>query len=106
MSGLDRAGYRQNAGTVEAVLITSTMDAVTASTAYGEAGWKWADFEVISSEAAVALVTCSAMTGSSLITSGAALLKGARVECSGISVIKLSTKSTGHKVLAHRQVLL
>ena len=104
--GLDRAGYKQIAKSVNAVIITSTMDA--ASCTADANGKNWAGFEVISSEAAIALVTADGITNSSLLTSGAALLKGAYVGggSGGISVIKISTKSTGHKVMAYNRILL
>jgi len=105
-SGLDRAGYIQIAKTAKAVLITSTKDGVSASAAFGVKNARWAGFEVVSSNAAIALVTASNITGSSLITSGAALPLGSYIGGGDISVIKVSTDSTGHKVMAYERVLL
>lgn len=99
MDGGDRAGYKQISKNVRATIITSTMSGAVTT---GE----WCGFEVISSEAAIALVQASGITGSSLISSGAALLKGAYVGGGLTTGIRLSANSTGHKVMAYERVLL
>lgn len=99
MDGGDRAGYKQISKNTHATVITSTMSgAVTTGDWYG--------FEVISSYAAVALVQASGITGSSKITSGKALPIGAFVGGGKTTGIRLSAKSTGHKVIAYQRVLL
>ena len=97
MDGGDRAGYKQIARNVDCTLITSTMGAVTGS---------WAGFEVISSQAAISAIVAPSMTNYAKLTSGKALPQGAYVGAALITSIKLSTKSTGHKVIAYKRVLI
>jgi len=98
-NGLDRAGYKQTSKNTHATVITSTMSgAVTTG--------KWFGFEVISSEAAVALVQASGVTGSSLLSSDVALPLGSFVGGGLTTGIRLSAQSTGHKVMAYELILL
>jgi hypothetical protein len=99
MDGGDRAGYKQISRNVDATIITSTMSgAVTTGSWYG--------FEVISSYAAVAAVNASGITNSSLLTSAYALPLGAFVGGGLTTGLRLSAKSTGHKIIAYKKVLL
>ena len=95
--GLDRAGYKQIAKSVDAVLITDTMGAVTGD---------FVDFVVISSEVQLTGITAPGMSGSSLITSGTTWEKGAVFACSQITSIQISAKSSNTAVIAHKRVLL
>lgn len=98
--GLDRAGYKQVAGTVDAILIGPST---------GSTDWtsgKWAEIEVISSKACFAGITAAGLSGSSKITSGTSWTRGARIRCNEITAIKLSSDSTGHAVIAFNKVLL
>ena len=97
--GLDRAGYKQVSKASQGTIITSTMSGAV-TTGY------WYGFEVISSEAAVALVQASGITNSSLLTSGAALPQGSFVGGGLTTGIRLSADSTGHKVIAYEKVML
>ena len=99
MDGGDRAGYKQISKNTHATVITSTMSGAAKT-------GKWYGFEVVSSEAAVALVQASGITGSSLISSGFALPRGAFVGGGLTTGIRLSANSTGHKVVAYEEVLL
>lgn len=99
MDGGDRAGYKQISKNVDARVITSTM-------AGGVTTGDWYGFEVISSNAAVALVQASGITGSSLITSAYPLVQGVFVGGGKTTGLRLSTKSTGHKIIAYNRVLL
>lgn len=99
MDGGDRAGYKQIAGAVDAVLITSTMSGAATT---GD----FVDFEVISSYAAVAAIVAPGLTNASKLTSARALPLGSKVKCSQITSIRLSVKSTGHKVIAHKRILI
>ena len=101
MDGGDRAGYKQISRNVDATLITSTMGNTTAPR-------PWAYFEVVSSKAAIALVSAAGVTGSSLITSGTSFSMGAIIGggAKGITDMGLSTDSTGHAVMAYEMVLL
>ena len=99
MDGGDRAGYKQISRNSQATVITSTMSGAVKT---GD----WCGFEVISSQAAVALVQAVGITGSSLITSGRALPQGAYVGGAKITGIRLSVKSTGHKVIAYERILI
>lgn len=101
MEGGDRAGYKQISRDVDAVVITSTMGATTMPWNPGAAY-----FEVISSEAAIALVTSDGISNSSLISSGTALPQGSIVGGGPITGITISGDSTGHKVMAYRRILL
>ena len=99
MDGGDRAGYKQISRNTQGTIITSTMSgAVTTGDWYG--------FEVISSKAAVALVQASGITGASKLTSAYALPCGAFVGGGKTTGIRLSAKSTGHKVIAYQRILL
>lgn len=99
MDGGDRAGYKQISKNVDAIIITSTMaGAVTTG--------DWCGFEVISSQAAVALVQASGISNSSLLTSARALLQGAYIGGGKTTGLRLSTKSTGHKIIAYNRILL
>lgn len=99
MSGLDRAGYKQVSKNVHATVITSTMSGAVVT---GD----WCGFEVISSYADVALIQASGITGSSLITSADSLEKGMYIGGGKTTGIRLSAKSTGHKVIAYQRVVL
>jgi hypothetical protein len=95
--GGHRAGYKQVAKAVDAVLITDTMGAVTGD---------WTDFVVISSEVQLASVDAPGLTYSSQINSGTTWIKGAEFCCSQISSIKISIKSSNTAVIAHKRILL
>ena len=99
MDGGDRAGYKQVAQNTQGTVITSTMSGAV-TTGY------WAGFQVLSSYAAVALVQASGITGSSLITSAYALAHGVFVGGNLTTGLRLSAKSTGHKIIAYKKVLL
>jgi hypothetical protein len=99
MDGGDRAGYKQIADAVDSKVITSTMSA-------GSVTGDWTGFDVISSYAAVAAIIAPGLAGSSLISSGRPLLLGAKIRCSKMTGIRLSVKSTGHKVIAHNRILI
>ena len=97
MDGGDRAGYKLIARNTDCTLITSTMGAVTGD---------WAGFQVISSAAAIAAIIAPSMTNYAKLTSGRALPLGSYVGAAQITSIKISTKSTGHKVIAYNRILL
>jgi len=98
-NGLDRAGYKQTSKNTNATVITSTMSgAVTTGS--------WFGFEVISSNAAIALVEASGIIGSSKLTSDFPLPTGSFVGGGLTTGIRLSADSTGHKVMAYQLVLL
>jgi hypothetical protein len=99
MDGGDRAGYKQIARNVQATIITSTMSAAVTT---GD----WAGFEVISSYAAVAVVQASGITGASRLTSGRPLPLGSYVGGGKTTGLRLSVKSTGHKIIAYNRILL
>ena len=103
MDGGDYAGYKEIAKDVHATIITSTGWS-TASTGY-TSGY-WYGFQVISSEANIAGVVATGITGSSLISSAVAYPLGSWIGGSPITAIKISTDSTGHKVIAYEKVLL
>lgn len=95
--GLDRAGYKQIAKSVDAVLITDTMGAVTGD---------FVDFVVISSEIQLASVIAPGLQYATMIASGTTWEKGAVFACSQITSIKISVKSSNTAVIAHKRVLL
>jgi hypothetical protein len=95
-----RDAYKQIAGCVDAILIGPS----TGSTDYTSGSWS--EIEVISSKAVFAGITAPGLTGSSKITSGTSWAMGARIRCSHITAIKLSSDSTGHAVIALNKVLL
>lgn len=100
-NGLDRAGYLQVGKVCNATILTSTMSSTTCTYAEG-----WAGFEVISSGCAIGGITAAGITGSSLISSGTTFPTGAYIGGGPITYIKISTKSTGHKLMAYRRILL
>ena len=106
MDGGDRAGYKQISKNVDAIIITSTMGETTCDT--GDTNKGWIGCEVISSKCAFAGITAAGITNASLITSGTSYNLGAWIGGggTGIQKIKISTKSTGHRVIAYKQVLL
>jgi hypothetical protein len=106
MDGGDRAGYMQISKNTQATIITSTGYplAVTGDTSYTSGDW--CGFEVISSGAAIAGIVAPGITGSSLITSATTYPLGTYIGGRQITAIKISTKSTGHKVMAYERVLL
>lgn len=99
MDGGDRAGYKQISDAVDSKVITSTMSGASVT---GD----WVGFDVISTFAAVAAVVAPGITGTSLISSKAALRMGYKFRCSKMTGIRLSAKSTGHKVIAHNRILI
>ena len=99
MDGGDRAGYKQISKNTHATVITSTMSGAVCT---GE----WCGFEVISSQANIALIQASGITGSSLITSGTSYALGTYFGGGITTGIRLSAKSTGHKVIAYQRALL
>jgi len=99
MDGGDRAGYKQISKNVDAVIITSTMGAASATIA-------WGGFEVISSAAAVTIITAPGITNSSLLTTAPTLPKGTFIGGGNITEVKLSANSTGHKIMAYEKVVL
>lgn len=101
MDGGDRAGYRQIAHNGDCMVITSTMSSTTCPWAEG-----WYGFMVISTKAAIAKITDAGMTGSSLFTSGTSWPTASWVGGNKITYLRISTKSTGHKVLAYRKLLI
>lgn len=106
--GLDRAGYKQIAGVVDAILIgpSTGSTAYTQSSDYTQFKQGWSELEVVSSGAAFAGITAAGLVGSSKITSGTTYLKGAKIACNRITAVKLSCDSTGHAVIARAKVLL
>ena len=98
--GLDRAGYKQVSGCVDAILIGPS----TGSTRWTSGSW--AEIEVISSKAIFAGVVAPGLQNSSKITSGTTFLKGARLRCNEFTRIKLSSKSTKNAVIAFKKVIL
>lgn len=101
MDGGDYAGYKQIVHNVQTNVITSTMSSTTCPYADG-----WYMLKVISSKAAIAQIVDTWMTGSSLFTSGSSWNTGDEIHCGEITKVKISTDSTGHKVLAYRRILL
>jgi len=99
MDGGDRAGYKQISKNVQARIITSTMSAAVVT---GD----WCGFEVISSAAAIRTVVAAGITGSSLITSGTSYPLGTYFGGAKITGLRLSTKSTGHKLIAYDRILI
>ena len=99
MDGGDRAGYKQISKNVDAIIITSTMSAAVTT---GD----WCGFEVLSSNAAIALVQATGIRNSSLLTSGRVLPQGMYVGGGKTTGLRLSAKSTGHKIIAYNRVLL
>jgi len=104
MDGGDRAGYKQIANVVDAILIGPSTGSTAATTAPTAAGWS--RIKVISSGAAFAGVTAAGLTNSSKITSATTWPKGAEFECNMITSIKLSSDSTDHAVIAFNKILL
>ena len=98
MTGGDRAGFMQVAQTADAVYITPTLGACSATGA-------WVDFEVISSEAIIVGITAAGLINSSLITSASTYQQGFNIKCSKITKIELSTKLAVGVVIAHQKVL-
>ena len=101
MSGLDRAGYMAAAHVGESKLITSTMSSTSCPWSEGFSG-----LLVVSSRAAIAKITDAGMRGSSLVTSGTSWPTNAWIGGHAITYVKISTDSTGHKVIAYRKILL
>ena len=99
MDGGDRAGFMQTAKDVDAVLITTTMGACSATGA-------WVDFEVVSSEALIKSLTAPGLVNASLIDSGTTYAQNAVFACSKITVIQLATGIAEGQVIAHKKVLL
>lgn len=97
--GMDRAGYKQISKNSHATVITSTMSGAVVT---GD----WCGFEVLSSYAAIALVTAAGITGSSLITSGTSFAQNTYIGGSKITALRLSVDSTGHKLIAYERILL
>ena len=105
-NGMDRAGYKQGAGVVDAILIgpsTGSTDGVNSSD-YNSNGW--CQIRVISSKAVFAAITAPGMTNSSKFTSGTSWNQDAIISCNQITYIKLSCKTTGHAVIAYDKILL
>lgn len=99
-TGLDRAGYKQISKNVDAKVITSTMSGAAVT---GD----WFCVEVLSSKANIATFTAAGITGSSLIgSSGVDHPHGASFSGGSITALKLSAKSTGHKLIAYTRVVL
>lgn len=101
MSGLERAGFMAAARQGESQLITSTMSSTTCPWASGYSG-----FLVVSSKAAIAAITDAGVRNSSLITSGTSWVNGAWLGMAGATYVKVSTDSTGHKILGYKKILL
>jgi hypothetical protein len=101
MSGLDRAGFMATARQGESQLITSTMSSTTCPWETGYSG-----FQVISSQAVIAKVTDAGVKNSSLITSGSSFSNNAWLGMAGATYVRISTKTTGHKILGYKKVLL
>ena len=98
--GLDRAGYKQVARCVDAILIGPSAG----STAY--TCGTWAMIEVVSSVAIFAGITAPGLTNAANITSGTTFLQGAIIACSKITQIKLSSDATDNMVIAFNRILL
>jgi len=99
MDGGDRAGYKQVAKAVDAVLITTTMGACSATE-------QWVDFEIISTEALIKGITAAGLKNAALIDTGTTYARGAVFACSKITMIELSTKLAAGKVIAHNRILI
>jgi hypothetical protein len=97
MDGGDRAGYKQISKNCECTLITSTMGAVSGD---------WYGFEVISTWAHIAAITAPGMANANKLTSAKYLLNKTWIGAPSITSIKISTKTTGQKVLAYKRILL
>ncbi len=106
MDGGDRAGYKQIANVVDAIFIGPTDGTKTTykSSDYNENGWS--RIKVISSGAVFNYITAPGLERSTEITSGTTWVRGAEIECNQITRIKLSTKTTGHAVIAFDKVIL
>jgi len=84
MDGGDRAGYKQVSGNVDAVYITSTMGAASATNA-------WADIEVVSDGAQIKSITAAGLINASKISSGTTWPKGTIFSCSKITKVQIAT---------------
>ena len=98
MDGGDFQGYRQIAKNTQGTVITSTMSG-DVTTGY------WYGFEVLSSNAAVALVEASGITGSSLLTSAYPLKQGVFVGGGLTTGLRLAVTSSHHKIIAYEKTL-
>jgi hypothetical protein len=99
--GLDRAGYRQISHMVASKVITSTMSSTTSPWSDGIAMLK-----VISSKCVFGQIVDATMVGDTLFTSGTSFNTNVEIYGNNITKVKISTKTTGHKVIAYRRVLL
>ena len=98
MDGGDRAGFMQTAETVDSVLITPALGACSATGA-------WVGLEVVSSAAIFIGITAPGLVNSSLVSSGTTYLQNAKIKCSKITVVELSTDLPEGIVNAHSKVL-
>jgi hypothetical protein len=100
-------GLRMVSGACAAKLITSTMaTTVTTATTASTGGWgtsgRWFKLKVISSKAVFSQIIAPGIDGDTLFTSGTSFALGAEITCNKITRVNLSTKTTGHKVLAYK----
>ena len=102
-SGMDRAGYLQIAGAVEADLFRST-GATALCTCPVPQGW--CRLEVLSSEVIFANITAPSITNDTKFDSGTTFKQNWALETGKITSFRFSTLASGRFVLAHRRVLI
>jgi hypothetical protein len=92
--GLDRAGYKQIAGAVDAIFITDTM---------GKQTGDWTDISLLTAAVNFTSIAAVGMANSSRIDSATTYAGyGAKWQCSKITSVHVKV---GH-VIAHNRVLL
>ena len=99
MDGGDRAGYKQVERAVDAVYITTTMAACSATE-------QWVRLEVVSSEARIKSITAAGLRNASKIDSDALFYQNAVLACSKITIVELATQVAAGKVILHDRVLI
>ena len=97
--GLDWAGYKQIAGAVDAVYITTTMAACSATQ-------QWVRLEVVSSQARIKSITAAGLRNASKIDSDALFYQNAVFKCSKITIVQLATQVAAGKVILHDRILI
>lgn len=94
MDGGDRAGYKQICGAVDAVLITSTMAAVTGD---------WTDLSLLTATVNFTSIIAPGLSGAEHISSSTTYTGyGAKWQCSQITSVNVKVGT----IIAHNRILL